>query len=626
MQSLRRFALLQTSRPGIRRLFGNPQTRLFANGNGLGGTGPIYTPPRPGRNDRAWFLGALAFTLPAGYYLYQRHTSDGQAPPPPSPAVVIPDLSGQYDGAIVLDAQSTGPGADVVVEPAVFRARYLLIGGGLASFAAMESILATDPDADILMVTDESYPPYMRPPLAKELWYNFDRNTDEAHGNTCESYDFTDWHGERKPIFFQDPQFYDDANQPSHGTGRSVRLLTGRRAKSIDPAARIVTLHDGSQVYYEKALLATGSSPKQLTGQMDPNALEHVSQLRSLADFRRIRAAVDVADHIAIIGGGFIGSELAACIASYAEIQRPERPLRITQIFPEEGNMGLVFPKYLSTWAMKQLRNLGIDIWPSSRIRMVSLLPNDRLRIQAATDTEGEKTVDVDHVVVAIGVEPNTGIAHGNSAFSLDKDGGIQVSPTLEVVPGSVFAAGDIISFRDANLDQWHRVEHYDHALNTGRIAGENMTEPDPRNYLPYDAISLFWSDLGPTIGYEAVGICDNNLTTFGVWAKAESKDTPSKVELDTTDIRTESVGQTAPGSVQPLPVNENLRQQALVKHFNDSEYRKGLVLYVKDKRIVGLLMFNLFNRTALAKSVIRQRLTVDDLQDIVELFNINDK
>lgn len=120
-------------------------------------------------------------------------------------------------------------------------------------------------------------------------------------------------------------------------------------------------------------------------------------------------------------------------------------------------------------------------------------------------------------------------------------------------------------------------------------------------------------------MGYEAVGLVDSSLTTVGVWAKGGPQDTPQQAELDPKDIRREVVGQTSPGSAAPVSSESSNQLEPSM------DFRKGLVLYVKDRMVVGFLMFNLFNRTALAKNILKQRMTVDDLQGIVDLFNINE-
>lgn len=132
-------------------------------------------------------------------------------------------------------------------------------------------------------------------------------------------------------------------------------------------------------------------------------------------------------------------------------------------------------------------------------------------------------------------------------------------------------------------------------------------------------------SDLGPNIGYEAVGLIDSSLTTIGVWAKGQEEDTPQKSSLDPSDVRTESIGQTSSRSEEPqADTLTSVESDAPTSRLKSPDYRKGLVLYVKDQRIVGILMFNLFNRVSLAKNVIQNRTSTEALQDVVDLFNIN--
>jgi programmed cell death 8 (apoptosis-inducing factor) len=279
---------------------------------------------------------------------------------------------------------------------------------------------------------------------------------------------------------------------------------------------------------------------------------------------------------------------------------------------------------------MKQLANLGIDIRPNSSIASISKTADDRVEIKLrrtddsteSAGTQEDSSVVVDHVLVAIGAAPNVGLV---SAEDLDRTsdfgaGGVKVDEHLHFGK-NIFGAGDVISFPDKALDLQRRVEHYDHALASGKLAGLNMAEDSEPQ--AYNSLSMFWSDLGPKIGYEAVGLVDSSLTTVGIWAKGEAESTPEKASLDPTDVRTESIGQTSSRSEEPAPSSP-------AKPGNDAaspapEYRKGLVLYVKDRKIVGILMFNLFNRISLARSVIKQRMTTEHLQDIVDIFNINE-
>lgn len=121
-----------------------------------------------------------------------------------------------------------------------------------------------------------------------------------------------------------------------------------------------------------------------------------------------------------------------------------------------------------------------------------------------------------DQVVVAIGVEANTDFAD-NSGLEIDPEqGGLLVNAELEA-RRDLWVAGDVANFYDVKLGR-RRIEHHDHAVISGRLAGENMTGAKK----PYTHQSMFWSDLGPEVGFEAIGIIDSNLETVGVFAKDE--------------------------------------------------------------------------------------------------------
>lgn len=135
-------------------------------------------------------------------------------------------------------------------------------------------------------------------------------------------------------------------------------------------------------------------------------------------------------------------------------------------------------------------------------------------------------------------------------------------------------------------------------------------------------------SDLGKEVGYEAVGLVDSSLTTVSVWAKAGPEDQPSRAELDPSDVRIQAVGQTAVRSEAP--------EAESAAHVDDKDttpaaekipqYGKGVVLYLKDQRLVGVLLFNLFNRVALARSLIAEGFGADDINKAVRLINIHDQ
>lgn len=151
---------------------------------------------------------------------------------------------------------------------------------------------------------------------------------------------------------------------------------------------------------------------------------------------------------------------------------------------------------------------------------------------------------------------------------------------------------------------------------------------------------------MGPEVGYEAVGLIDSSLTTVGVWARARPTESPQGTELDATDIRVQPIGQTsisstepktsseeepvADGSQSPEPVSTGSAEIPEIKTTATTAemsptYGKGVVFYLKDRKIVGILLFNLFNRVGLAKQILKEGKGVDDVSSCVRLFNVEE-
>ena len=194
----------------------------------------------------------------------------------------------------------------------------------------------------------------MRPPLSKELWFS-----DEP--DVTETLRFKDWQGQMKQLYFESDATLQRVDgsapllPPAEGEKPKAFLLSGRRAVRLNVEDQVLTLDNGQQVRYGKLLLATGGVPRQLSmvKALPAEVQKRVTTYRTVADFRALKKTIEGPKHIAIIGGGFLGSELACALARQTKAN-PE--LRITQIFPEDGNMGLVFPKYLSQWTTGKLR------------------------------------------------------------------------------------------------------------------------------------------------------------------------------------------------------------------------------------------------------------------------------
>ncbi|KAI8331781.1 apoptosis-inducing factor, mitochondrion-associated, C-term-domain-containing protein [Chlamydoabsidia padenii] len=486
-----------------------------------------------------------------------------------------------------------------VVTPTVKKIQkpYVLIGAGTASFAAAQAIKETDPEANVIIIGDEAYSPYMRPPLSKEIWFSEDPNV----ANTLQ---FKDWQGNERSVYYHDESLYhiiEDASGSDDLTDK-IKLLVNKPVTKLNVEDHTVTLADGSIIYYNKVLLATGGSPKQLPKQPESSK---ITTFRTIDDLKKLDAIVKPGSHIAVVGGGFLGSELAVALAKRASNQKD---IQITQVFPEDGNMANVFPSYLTKWTTSRVRKLGVDVKTNSVID--SLETSDDNKVVMKMDA-GLKSLKVDHVVVAIGIEPRVALARDAGLEIDEQRAGVMVNAELEARK-DVYVAGDMVSFHDIQLGR-RRIEHHDHAVLSGRHAGQNMVGQRAK---PYRHQSMFWSDLGPEVGYEAVGLIDSQLSTISVWAKSTAQDTPAAA--------VESDGPRTAGITSPVEGQVTKAIQEKINPFQDEKFGKGLVFYVRDRKIVGLLLFNVFGKVQEARDVIDAGLTSDKIDNILKKFDLH--
>jgi NADPH-dependent 2,4-dienoyl-CoA reductase/sulfur reductase-like enzyme len=323
--------------------------------------------------------------------------------------------------------------------------------------AAVRGIRELDSGATIGLIGDDPDPPYSRPPLTKALW----------KGEPFESV----W---RK-------------------TGDAgVELHLGRRARTLDLHNKTVTDDRGTSYPFDKLLLATGGKPRRL-----PFGGDDVIYFRTLADYRNLRALADAGRSFAVIGGGFIGSEIAAALSLQG--------CRVTLVFPDDGIGARIFPKDLSRFVTDYYREKGVDARSGEKVTGVS-----RSASGVTLETKSGFRVTVDAVVAGIGIVPDTDLAQ---AAGLTVDDGIVVDERLRTSHPDVFAAGDVARFVVPALKTRTRVEHEDNALTMGRAAGRSMAGDET----PYAHLPFFYSDLFD-LGYEAVGELDPRGESFSDW------------------------------------------------------------------------------------------------------------
>jgi len=334
--------------------------------------------------------------------------------------------------------------------------KYLIVGGGMTAAAAVEGIRSVDPTGSIGIFSSESDPPYDRPPLSKGLW-----------------------NGQPMPSIWRKI------------SDLSVSLHLGTTIVQIDPQKKQVT--DSKTVTYSwnKLLLATGSSPRTL-----PFGESDIIYYRTASDYRRLRDLAETKTHFAVIGAGFIGSEVAAALRMNGK--------EVTLLCPGEGIGDRVFPSDLSRFVTDFFRKKGVLV--RNHLRVSGLARRAKSIVLTADGAE----VVVDAVVAGIGVEPNVQLA---KAAGLAVENGIIVDDCLCTGNRDIFAAGDVASFPCQPLGKRLRVEHEDNANTMGRLAGKNMAGSP----VPYDHLPMFYSDLFE-LGYEAVGELDSRLETFIDW------------------------------------------------------------------------------------------------------------
>ncbi|XP_050726650.1 apoptosis-inducing factor 1, mitochondrial-like [Eriocheir sinensis] len=438
----------------------------------------------------------------------------------------------------------------------------------------------------------------MRPPLSKELWYTEDLEA-------AKLLRFKQWNGKERSIFFEHEDYYTPVTELDSRENGGISVLRGRQVVKLDPHKKRVYLDDGSEISYDKCLLATGGSPKTLSvfEKAGEDISKNVTLFRTIADYRQLNEVAQQGKHITIIGGGFLGSELACALGHKSKTTKGS----VTQVYPESGNMGRILPEYLSKWTTEKVKSEGVSVITDSAVQDIKKTEDGKLSLSLNTGKE----IVTDHVVLAVGLEPNVELAHSSGLEVDDTHGGFRVNAELEA-RSNLWVAGDAACFYDIKLGR-RRVEHHDHAIVSGRLAGENMTGAGK----PYWHQSMFWSDLGPEVGYEAIGIVDSSLPTVGVFAKATTKDTPKAVvEATGEGLRSETE--------QTADTSSLVHSSAPHAPLKGEDYGKGIIFYLRDNIVVGIVLWNVFNRMPIARKIIKDGKSYDDLNEVAKLFSLH--
>ncbi|MFY0407535.1 NAD(P)/FAD-dependent oxidoreductase [Solicola sp. PLA-1-18] len=339
------------------------------------------------------------------------------------------------------------------------RYDYLIIGGGMAADTAANGIRERDTEGTIGILGEEPTAPFPRPALSKKLWTDPDFTEDDAALSTHEK------------------------------TGATLHL--GTRATGIDREAKAVTTDGDDTFGYGRLLLATGGHPTTIDGL---DAGDRVLYFRTLTDYHRLRELTADGPHVAVVGGGYIGTELAAALV--------QNGCRVTLLHPDDTLGAPVFPASIATHLEKVFTDAGVEVRGGSKVSGgTSTADGVSLRLEHGS------TVDADVVVVGLGITPAGDLA-GAAGLRQSDDGGIVVDERLTTDDPDVLATGDVAEYPDRILGR-RRVEHVDNANEMGAAAGRILAGSDETyDHTPYYYSVLFddW--------YEAIGTLDSSLET----------------------------------------------------------------------------------------------------------------
>ena len=374
------------------------------------------------------------------------------------------------------------------------RYDHLIVGGGMTADAAAKAIRESDANASIGLVGDDPHAPYERPPLSKALWKG-DKAVESIDLDTARS-------------------------------GATLHL--GRTATLLDRTKRIVIDDEGDRYVYGRLLLATGASPRRL-----PFAGERVIHFRTLDDYLALRRLASAGASVAIVGGGFIGSEIAASLATAG--------CKVTMLFPGAAIGAGRYPRDLAQFIDAYFEKRGVVLKPGVKV-VDGKVSAGGVEVASSDGT----TARFDVVVAGLGVTPNVSLAE---QAGLKVDNGIVVDDRLRTSDPLVLAAGDVANFHNAGQGTRMRVEHENAAISMGHHAGRVMAGADEA----YTTQPYFYSDLFD-LGYEAVGQLDDRLDVVANWTEP---------------------------------------------------YREGVIYYLDDSRVRGVLLWNVWGQVDAARELI---------------------
>jgi 3-phenylpropionate/trans-cinnamate dioxygenase ferredoxin reductase component len=320
----------------------------------------------------------------------------------------------------------------------------VIVGAGQAGFQAAASLRKEGYDRRITLLGDEPGLPYQRPPLSKEYM------TGDAAA---------------EKVRLRPEAFYEK---------QRIGLRPGERLERIDPAARRLELASGERLGYEQLVLALGARPRPL--RVPGGDLDGVHVLRTLADAEALRAALDEAEHVVVVGGGFIGLEFAAAAR--------KRGAGVTVVETLQRPMARVVSPEISRYFTRRHEAAGATVLLEAG---VEALEGQGGKVASVRTADG-RSLPADLVVVGVGIEPNTELAE---AAGLAVDDGIVVDEYLTTSDPSISAIGDCAAYPSRHAGDRVRLESVQNAVDHGRCVAARIAG----KRAPYASVPWFWSD-----------------------------------------------------------------------------------------------------------------------------------
>jgi 3-phenylpropionate/trans-cinnamate dioxygenase ferredoxin reductase component len=331
---------------------------------------------------------------------------------------------------------------------------FLLIGGGFASGHCAAELRKRGADGSIVLVGREPEPPYERPPLSKE--YLREEST-------------------RADAYVNSPDWYEE---------NGVELRTGTNVMGLDLDSRTAKLQGGDEIGFENALIATGANVNIL--RVEGAGQEGIHYLRAFGNADGIREAAAGAERVVLIGGSYIGCEVAASLTA--------KGTDCAIVTMEEVVLSRTFGEEAGRWFHELLESKGVEIHGGETLEAFEGEGNVK-----AVVSESGKVVEGDCVVVGAGVKPDVMLAE---RAGLEVENGIVCDSTLQTSVNGIYAAGDVCSYDSVVHGRRIRVEHWDVAMQQGMHVARGLMGES----VPYEVVPYFFSDLADWASLEYVG------------------------------------------------------------------------------------------------------------------------